>query len=217
MDTVLFDLDGTLLDTTQAIFSSLRHTMKHFTGNIPPDHVLQDTMGIPLIEVLESLIPGRAQEAAKVYVDHNLNVHKNLVQPYPGVHGTLETLKKAGLRLGVVTSKRRHSAQIGLKSAEIDSFFEVAICHDDAPKHKPDPTPILMALEFMDVTSGCVLMVGDTIFDVRAAKNADTVMPGLRVKSAAVTYGAGLKESLVEENPDFLLDSICQVLDVCQV
>ncbi len=217
MDAVLFDLDGTLLDTTQAIFSSLRHTLKHFTGTIPPDNVLQDTMGVPLIEVLESLIPGRAQEAAQVYVEHNLNMHKNLVQPYPGVHRTLEVLKKTGLKLGVVTSKRRHSAQIGMRSAKIDSFFEVFVCHDDTPKHKPDPTPILIALESLKVTSGCVLMVGDTIFDVRAAKNANNVLPGLTVRSAAVTYGAGLEQSLVAENPDFLLKSIEQVLDICHL
>ncbi|MGI6644058.1 MAG: HAD family hydrolase [Bacillota bacterium] len=217
VDAVLFDLDGTLLDTTKAILASLRHTVEYFTGTIPPTGVLQKTMGIPLVDVLESLLPGRTQEALQVYVDHNLRVHKDFVKPYPGVIETLNALKSGGIRLGLVTSKRRHSAQVGLKSACIGDSFEAIVCHDDTDKHKPDPTPLLMALESMGIASGTVLMVGDTIFDIRAAKNADGALPGLRVKSGAVTYGGGLRGDLSSEEPDFLFDDIREVLTACGI
>ncbi len=217
VDAVLFDLDGTLLDTTEAIFASLRHTMEHFTGTVPPTSVLQKTMGIPLVDVFESLLPGRAREACQIYVAHNLRVHQDLVRPYPGVSQTLTALKASGIHLGLVTSKRRHSAQVGLKSANIGAFFEAIVCHDDTERHKPDPTPLLMALDSMGIAGGHVLMVGDTIFDIRAAKNANGALPGLHVKSGAVTYGAGLRDNLALEKPDFLFDSVQEVLGVCGI
>lgn len=217
VDAVLFDLDGTLLNTTEAIFASLRHTMEHFTGTSPDLSVLQKTMGVPLVDVFESLLPGRAQEACEVYVAHNLSIHGRLVRAYPGVNETLAALKAAGIPLGIVTSKRRNSAEVGVQSAGIKGFFEAIVCHEDTDRHKPDPAPLLTALNSMGISGGHVLMVGDTIFDIVAAKNANGILPGLRVSAGAVTYGAGLKDSLVAVEPDFLFDSVHEVLPACGV
>ncbi len=213
-DAILFDLDGTLIDTTEAILSSLRHTMNHFTGTTPDLPVFQKTMGVPLLEVLEGLLPGRAKEAAEVYVTHSLKIHKDLVKPYPGVIKTLETLRSSGTNLALVTSKRRRSAEIGLKQCGLDVFFKAVVCYEDTAQHKPHPAPLFAALDAAVIERGRVLMVGDTVFDVRAAKNADGARPGLRVESCAVTYGTGQKEALATEDPDYLLDAFGDILPI---
>lgn len=217
IDAVLFDLDGTLLDTTAAIISSLKHTVRHFTGRTPDLADLRPYMGLPLADTFACLTPGKVQEACDVYVEHNLAVHKDLVRAYPGVNETIEALRRYGVRRALVTSKRRPTAQLGLQIAGLTGAFDALVFHGDTQKSKPDPEPVLLALRLLnlDAAQGQVIFVGDSPWDVRAAKNASPLVPGLKMTTAAVTYGVTAADVLREENPDYLLNSITEILALC--
>ncbi len=229
---VLFDLDGTLIDTTQAILESLKHTIHYFTGVTPKESELRPYMGLPLFDQFALLLPRNEDKACQMYVEHNLSIHKKHVKSFPGVTSTLEKLKANGIKLGLVTSKRRHTAIVGLEIAGIQSIFDAMVFCDDTIKHKPDPAPILKALDILGYHPAAttlnprasapasifrVLMVGDSPSDINAAKNADRAFGSVvvSVQSAGVTYGAYEKDVIEQEKPDYVLDDISQVLTLC--
>lgn len=218
VDAILFDLDGTLLDTIQASISSLKHTVHRFTGRTPGLRELRPYMGLPLADIFSELLPGNVDEACEVYVKHNTAIHKDLVRPYPGVPETLRILRRWGVKRAVVTSKRRPTVDLGLEIAGLVDAFDAIVCHGDTPRAKPDPGPVLLAVELLGldkVEQGEVLCVGDSPWDLRAAKNAQTLLPRLRIESAAVTYGATAGDVLVREDPDYVLNDIREVLSLC--
>lgn len=236
---VLFDLDGTLLDTTQAIYESLRYTIRHFTGRTPKDEELHPYMGLPVYDQFSSLLPGQAAQACDVYETHNLEIHKDYVKPYPGAVDVLHTLKATGVRIALVTSKRQKTATVGIGIAGIRHLFDAAVFCEDTSENKPHPAPVLKALELLGYTQdlACLnqasplkaLMVGDSPWDIASAKNALRFLedkaeasgwscprPAVPViKTAGVTYGTFPKEAVEAQNPDYILDSISQVLTLC--
>ncbi len=222
IDAVLFDLDGTLLDTTEAIILSFLYTVKKYTGREPSMEELQPLMGLPLVDVFRVLTPGKIEEANATYVEHNIALHKDHVKPYPGVMETVEVLKNCGVKLAIVTSKRRRTATVGLENAGLPDKFNAIVCHGDTAKAKPDPEPVLLALRLLGVDKPLsgrlveVLFVGDSQWDVRAAKNAAAILPYVKMTTAAVTYGACAGSVLRDENPDYLLDSITGVLPIAR-
>lgn len=218
VDAVLFDLDGTLLDTTEAIMSSLRYTVERFTGQPVDMEKLRPVMGLPLADIFAVLTPDHVQESCDAYVEHNMRVHNDLVKPYPGVLRTIEVLKRCGVKRALVTSKRRETATLGMEITGLSSAFDATVCWGETAKAKPDPGPVLLALNLLGLTDavGEVIFVGDSPWDVRAAKNAAPLVPGLRITTAAVTYGATAAAVLQKENPDYLLDSITKVLPLCR-
>ncbi|MGE5580538.1 MAG: HAD-IA family hydrolase [Bacillota bacterium] len=214
LDAVLFDLDGTLLDTTAAILASLRHTVELFTGKPLDMNQLRPVMGLPLSDIFAALTPHHVEEACAAYVEHNIAVHKDLVKPYPGVNLTIDALTKCGVKRALVTSKRRKTALLGLEIAGLSDAFDAMVCWGDTVKAKPDPEPVLLALKLLGLreSKGKVLFVGDSPWDVRAGKAAAPFVPGLKIWTAAVTYGATAADILRKENPDYILNSITELL-----
>ena len=218
IDAVLFDLDGTLLDTTEAILSSLHYTLERFTGQPVDLAKLRPVMGLPLVDIFTVLTPGHVQEACDAYVEHNIRVHKDLVKPYPGVLKTIAALTQCGLKRAIVTSKRRKTAFLGLEIAGLSEAFDAIVCWGETTKAKPDPEPVLLALKLLGMLDarGEVIFVGDSPWDVRAAKSASAYVPGLKITTAAVTYGATAAGVLEKENPDYLMDSVTELLPLCR-
>lgn len=192
--------------------------MERLTGRTPDLSELRPYMGLPLIQTFSELVPGREDDAYHIYVRHNIAVHRDLVRPYPGVPETVAALRKRGIRLALVTSKRRKTTMVGLEIANLTGSFDAVVCYGETEKAKPDPEPVLKALELLDLDKrdgAEILVVGDSLWDIRAAKGAARLLPGLTIRSAAVTYGATAREMLEEEEPDYFLDSISEVLDLC--
>ncbi len=216
---VLFDLDGTLLDTTEAIISSLRYTMKRFTGREMTLDEMRPVMGLPLTDIFQSLTPGHVQEACDTYVTHNVAAHKDLVKPYPGVVETVKILKDNGIKRAIVTSKRRGTTVLGLELAGLTEAFDATVCWGETSKAKPDAEPVLLALKLLGLldSQAEVIFVGDSQWDVRAAKNAARVVPGLTIRTVAVTYGATAASVLEKEDPDYLIGSIKELLPLCGI
>jgi pyrophosphatase PpaX len=185
-EAVLFDLDGTLLDTTQAILESFKYTIHHFAGRIPREEEIRPYMGLPLRDQFSIFLPGKEDEACRVYVEHNLSIHKDFVRPFPGAKYTLETLREKDVALALVTSKRCETATYGLLIAGIHGMFDAMVFYDDTTEHKPHPAPILKAIGLIADPEPCksllsethILVVGDSPTDIEAAKNAQMVLMG---------------------------------------
>jgi len=205
--TVLFDLDGTLVDSGAIILASFRHATSTVLRREIPDHELLAAVGGPgLREQMEALDPERAEELIEVYSAHNVGLHDGL-EPCAGVLAALETLHAEGRRLGVVTAKRRATLALAFEVLpELRRFFEATVGAEDTERHKPGPEPLLLALEVLGEDPAGAVYVGDSPFDVQAAKAAGT-------GSIAVTWGRiHSRERLEREQPDAVVDTVEELL-----
>jgi pyrophosphatase PpaX len=207
INTILFDLDGTLIDTNELIISTYLHTLeKYFPGKYKRQDVLP-FLGPTLHEVFGAMDPERVEEMVLEYRTYNLANHDALVKEFVGVMETIETLKKKGYKLAIVTTKREDVAFKGLRLMKLDSFFDVMIAYDHVKKVKPDPEPIFLALEKLDSKPEETLMVGDNFHDVLAGKNAGT-------KTAGVAWTIKGRDYLAKYEPDFMLDNMTDLLSI---
>ncbi|MFQ5690127.1 MAG: HAD-IA family hydrolase [Gemmatimonadota bacterium] len=209
--TVLFDLDGTLIDSRDLILASYRHTMRVHLGQVPPDSAWLRTMGTPLVAQFRDFArhPAEARAMLTTYREHNQRVHDDLVGGFRGVPETVAWLRHEGFRLGLVTSKSRDGAVRGLDVCGIRSdWFGAIVTADDPVPHKPDPAPVRLALEQLgEETPERAVFVGDSVWDLRAGRAAGTA-------TAAAVWGPFDRALLAAESPDFLLDRIEEVCSV---
>jgi pyrophosphatase PpaX len=198
---VLFDLDGTVIDSGAIILASMRHAAKEVLGAEPPDEELMAAVGGPGLEAqMRALSPHRVEELVSVYRAHNEPLHEGLMC-CPGIDDVLVRLKDEGRRLGIVTAKRRKTVELAFAQVPIEHLFETVVGGDETERHKPDPEPLLLALERMDASPADAAYVGDAPFDVRAAKAAGIFAVG-------VTWGGiHARERLLQEEPDALVDN----------
>ena len=193
---VLFDLDGTLLDTYNLILTSMRHTVQTVLGTDYPDDVLMHQVGIPLEAQMKYYTddPAVQAEMLTVYRAYNHEVHDACVKAFPGVRETLQVLCDRGFRMGVVTSKRHALAQHGLDICGLADYMEFVVGPDDYPAHKPDPGPVRYGCELLRLRPEECLYVGDSPFDMRAGNGAGCA-------TVAVTWGMFSREALEAEEP----------------
>ncbi len=206
---VLFDLDGTLLDTTPMIVTSLRHTAaRHLTGWAPTDADLIRGIGTPLehqfVAQIASagLAPDDALAAAMLdtYLAHNLSIHDAQVRAFDGVVPLLDRLAARGARLGIVTSKTTATARLGLEITGLIDRFECLIGKTEVRRFKPHPEPVLTALAAMGADAADTVYVGDSPHDLHAGRAAGTA-------TAAATWGPFSRESLAAAQPDHWLEA----------
>ena len=198
---VLFDLDGTVIDSGAIILASMRHAAKEVLGAEPPDELLMAAVGGPGLEAqMQALAPDRVEELVTVYRAHNEPLHEQLVC-CAGIDDLLVRLKDEGRRLGLVTAKRRATVTLAFDVLPLEHLFEAVVGGDETKRHKPDPEPLLLAAKRMEVDPGDCAYVGDSPFDVRAAKAAGMF-------AVAVTWG-GIHDraKLEREEPDAIVDT----------
>src|SRR6266487_643862 len=170
---VLFDLDGTVVDSGAIILASMRHAAKEVLGVEPPDEELMATVGGPGLEAqMRALSPERVEELVTVYRAHNEPLHDELVC-CPGMDDVLVRLRDEGRRLGIVTAKRRSTVELAFANVPLGHLFETVVGGDETERHKPDPEPLLLALERLGARGDETAYVGDAPFDVKAAKAAE--------------------------------------------
>jgi pyrophosphatase PpaX len=198
---VLFDLDGTVIDSGAIILASMRHAAKEVLGAEPPDELLMSAVGGPGLEAqMRALSPDLADELVRVYRAHNEPLHDGIVS-FAGIDDVLVRLKDEGRRLGIVTAKRRETVELAFARVPLGHLFETVVGGDETERHKPDPEPLLLAAERLGVDADQCAYVGDSPFDIRAAKAAS-------MHAIAVTWG-GIhdRERLALEDPDELVDT----------
>jgi pyrophosphatase PpaX len=211
LDAVLFDFDGTIVDTTELIYESMRRATGEVLGRELGRETLLANVGQPLPRQMELLAdgqPDKTEELLEVYLRHNEELHEGLIREFPNVGTSLARLRNAGLRLAVVTSKRRFSVERALDSfPDLRGVFDVFVTMEDTAEHKPLPAPLLKGLELLDdVSLERAAYVGDAPFDVAAARAAG-------VMSVALSWGAFTVEDLRAAGPDHLFEDLDSAVD----
>lgn len=172
---IVFDVDGTLLDTAQCILEALRDTLKTLTGQDHKTEELSFALGMTSENVLrrlcvkEELIPSVIEMWVKKEEDCS-----QLIHPFPGIPELLDQLKDAGIKLGIVTSRTHSELDLVFRPFSLERYFSVIICADDTPEHKPSPAPLLTYMQKTGCTPSEVLYVGDSANDMTCAKRAGT-------------------------------------------
>ncbi len=198
---VLFDLDGTLLDTNELIIESFQYTsQKYFKREMPRERIIK-SFGEILQKTMEQEFGAYAEEALKTYRDYQREKFYEYITIHSGVRESLQKLQEKGYRMGVVTSRLKRSALDGLKHFDIYRYFECVISADDTDRHKPDPKPVFMALEKMGGKPEEAVLIGDSPFDILCGKNAG-------ILSVAAGWSALPRELYMQHEPDYVVESM---------
>jgi len=206
--TVLFDLDGTLVDSGEIILSSFRHATKTVLAREIPDEVLAAAVGGSNIhEQMRAFDEERTDELVRVYREHNEPLHDDLVA-FEGIERVLERLKTEGRQLGIVTAKRRKTVDLAFAILPLEHFFDTVVTSGQTEHHKPHPEPVLTALERLGAEPGEAAFIGDSPFDMGAGKAAG-------VFTVAVSWGKiHPVERLRATGADAVVHSPEELLDV---
>lgn len=217
---ILFDFDGTLVNTTPLILRSFRATWQKVFGFAMNDADYIKTFGTLLHTALKGLteqcvadgriravedLTAKADEMLRIYREFNLEWHDEAIEPFAGIDEALQELKARNYRLGIVSSKMRFGVERGLNVFAMAELFDVIIAADDVVNHKPHPEPLLKALEKFDVQPHEAIYVGDSIHDIAAGRAA-------QIATAAAAWGPFPRTELEAWQPDHLLDEPHELL-----
>ena len=215
---ILFDLDGTLIDTTDLILRCFSHSWRAVYGLEHERPALIATFGIPLREAMRRLLAqahgnlGDQDEALveRLLIEYrafNVANHDVIARPFDGTRAVIEALRRRGYLIGVVTSKGRDLATRGLRLCALDELIDAAIFLEDTAVHKPQPEPILAALARLQVSPEEAAYVGDSCHDIVAGHRAG-------VQTVAALWGPMPRADLECERPDYLADSVNDLLNI---
>jgi pyrophosphatase PpaX len=205
-DTVLFDLDGTLIDSIELIRRSHAHTLRAHRGLELDEREWLAGLGRPLAWQFERFTGDRAEIDAMIatYREFNFAHHDAMVSPFPGAADALRELRRRGARLGVVTSKLRYGAERGLTHCGLRELIDVVVGSDEVARAKPDPEPVARALDALGSIPGRSVMVGDSPHDLASGRAAGTA-------TAAVAWGPFPRAELLATSPDVWLERMADV------
>lgn len=202
--TIVFDIDGTILDTEQVILKSLQMVLKE---ELQREYKLQDlrfVLGIPGKEALKQIgVPNMDtvhSKWSKAMLDfsHEVSIFEKL-------EDVIKSLSTNELKLGIVTSKTRQELIDEFEPLKVSDYFEHMICACDTNKHKPHPDPLLACLKQLDVPNNEAIYIGDSIYDMQCAKSAG-------VKFALALWGAKRSEGF--EEADYILNNPKDILEL---
>ncbi|MHB1008565.1 MAG: HAD family hydrolase [Propionibacteriaceae bacterium] len=197
---ILFDLDGTLADSINLIVTSYQHAFREVVGHEWDETEIKSWIGRSLIDAFRTALgPELGERAYAEYTRFNEANTVRLMKGYDGVPQLLRDLTAAGVRTGVVTSKRRQPAEWAIELCGLD--VPLLVGHEDVPAHKPDPRPLLRGLELLGADPQHAVYVGDAAVDVIAARNAG-------LPTVAVTWGAGLRADIEATEPLAMCDTV---------
>jgi pyrophosphatase PpaX len=220
---VLFDLDGTLIDTTGLILNCFDHSWQTVCGRTHSRQALLGTFGIPLHEAMRWLVaasndsttpadqdsdPSRlVDQLVLEYRAFNVANHDQLAKPFDGVEAVVRELRARGYLIGVVTSKSRELAKRGLNICSLDGLIDEAVFLEDSDRHKPDPQPIHVALDRLGARADRAAYVGDSPHDIAAGRAAG-------VRTVAALWGPASRADLESAQPDWLAENLDSLLDI---
>lgn len=209
IDTVLFDMDGTLIDTNALIHESFVHTFHHYGLSITNEEILSFN-GPPLIETFTNINPDLAQDMIKTYREHNLAHHNQYVTVFPYVEETLQKLKEHDIKTAIVSAKMRPGVELGLEFTKIRQYFDVLVTVDDITHPKPHPEPVLKALKQLGSQRESALMIGDNSHDIESGNQAG-------VKTVGVEWSLKGAEFLRQFEPTYMIEDMRDLLKIVGV
>lgn len=206
INTILFDLDGTVIDTNELITHSFEYTFDKYGYTFSHEEILSFN-GPPLIDTFTKVNPQKAMEMLTTYREHNMKYHDKYVKVFPNVVETLEELKKRNKKLAIVTAKMRDGAIYGLEITGLKSYFDVIITIDDVTHPKPHPEPVIKAINELGSKPESSIMIGDNYHDIEAGKNAG-------IKTVGVGWSIKGREFLQSLNPTYMIDDMKELLSI---
>jgi pyrophosphatase PpaX len=202
LETVLFDLDGTLIDSVRLILDSYHHTLAAHGLPARTDEDWLRGVGTPLhVQFAEwGQDPATLDALIATYREYNLANHDRVVTVYPGVVAAVEAIRAAGLRTGLVTSKNRKGALRGLALVKLERMMDVLVCADEVTRPKPHPEPVEKAIALLGADPDTTVYVGDSIHDMHSGRAAG-------VRTAAALWGPFSRSHLEDAIPDYWLET----------
>ena len=202
---ILFDLDGTLIDTIELILSSARHAFEEWPVR-PTDEEWVRGIGTPLVRQLRAYAANDDEVALLLarYRRYQNEHHDRLTRCYDDVPDVIAALADRGHQMAVVTSKASPIAHQSLAFVGLDHFFPVVVGYDDTARHKPDPEPVRVALSRLGVSPDDAVFVGDSPHDILAGNGAD-------VMTIAALWGPFDRETLADARPDHFIECMAEL------
>lgn len=207
---VLFDFDGTLVNTNPLIIKTFEVTLKHYFPNRSfKQEQLMDYIGPTLKQTFDSLCKEKTDEMIEYYRTINWDLHDDMVEIYPTVKEGLKALKEKNIKLGIVSSKKRDMIIHGLKHFGMDHFFSCVVGEDDVKEPKPNPEPILKAMHMLNCHREEVVFVGDNSHDIEGGKNSQVI-------TCCVSWAQRGVDYLKQFNPDYILNDMRDLLNIIE-
>ncbi len=211
---VIFDFDGTIIDTNQIILESWRHTFKELKGVEMDEAMVLASFGEPLDLSIKRFFPDISEETAmEVYRSFQHTHYDELIRIFPGMDELIRTLKEKGYKLGIVTSRATRTTLQGLEKYGIKEYFDTIITWDHTPIHKPNPEPLNLALKTMGSKPEEAIMVGDSHFDIGCAANGG--VPSVLV-GWAMSLSVAPEDLGTPGNPDYCIEEAMDLLKILE-
>lgn len=198
--TVLFDLDGTLVDSIELIVTAALNAFASRPGPSPSEAEIRNTIGRPLPTTFGPWLVDDNDLPFLIskYREYQLEHHDRLTSAYEGIVDAVASLDGAGCRMGIVTSKVGFMAQRALDHVGLAKYMRCLIASDSTTRHKPEPDPVFLALEQLNASAETAMFVGDSPYDMMAARAAG-------VRALGVAWGAFTAETLFEAGAERVL------------
>ena len=204
---VLFDFDGTLMDTNDLIVEALREAAMKFRGRDIDDAELDKVLGKPLAIQMHELDPEHAEEMDVFYRQYYRARRDEYTKEFDGIREMLDTLLDMSIKMGIVSNKGTSGIQHGLTAFEMHKYFDVSISADDVIKRKPDPEGIFKALEELDGKPENTLFIGDSGHDIESGKSAGT-------RTILVGWTILDRNRLLRSCPDHIVEKPAEIVDI---
>lgn len=205
---VMFDYDGTLMDTNSIIIESWQHTFRTVVGREHPEEELYGTFGEILHDTMKRFFPHEdVERCVEIYRSYQVGRYQKMIQMFPGMENLVRELHSQGILTAVVTSRLLPTTMQGLEKYGMDDAFDAVVTCKDTEAHKPDPAPVLFCAEKLDIEPGEALMVGDTAYDIICGNRAGA-------RTALVSWSAACvgKQLEGEAKPDFTAKTAADIL-----
>lgn len=207
-EALLFDFDGTLLNTNELILQTFEHVLsKRFPGKYTKQDYAQ-FIGPSLTQTFLTIAPSEVDELTRQYREFNVAHHDELVTQYDDVVTTLQQLKMMGVKLAIVSTKRNDMLARGLHVLDAAHLFDVVIGTDDVTHVKPHPEPVQVALKKLQVAPNKALMIGDNSHDIEAGHNAGTDTAGVAWALKGEAYLQQFKPTYIVQHMQTFIDLV---------
>ena len=208
--TILFDYDGTLMDTDDIIIDAWQYTYRKMTGEeLAVETILKD-FGEALRDTMSKYFSGdQLEEAIEIHRVFQTDTYLEKIRMFPGTLELIHELKERGYRVAVVTSRRKPTTVMGLEKFELMDVLDCIVTADETEKHKPDPEPVLFALKSLNCQPEEAIMVGDTVMDMGCGRAAG-------VKTVLTTWAKAAQYQKMDVSPDFRINAAEELWDVLE-
>lgn len=207
---MLFDVDGTLVDTVQLIVKALDYTYRKHLGIALPCEEIRRLIGLPLhvqMHYLDDKVNGHVDYALMEADERAFyEAHHHEERVIPEMVDAVRIAKQRGFLTGLVTSKNRLEYAVVRPRLQLDAWVDTVVTADDTERHKPHPDPVLKALEQLGIEPEKAIYIGDTVYDIACGRSARTLV-------ASVAWGAHLPEDLRSAQPDHFFENPKDVLE----